>query len=92
MMPSSYTIEYQICKDREREILKIWEVVPNSVGSKQPWLYQMNYELSGDTSAHLIINYVLEAAGATQLTSYQFTRLNGKIKVMPNPTLRLFRS
>jgi hypothetical protein len=91
MIPSSYTIEYQVYTEAQRKVLKIWESAPPSEDRKLPWLYQINYELAEEKSACEIINHLLEAAGAGKISDYQFTKLNGKIKVMPHPTLKLLR-
>lgn len=92
MAPSTYTIQYHITSrpmgDDSKLILQIWETVPGSHTNGQALLYQINYELQSDQGACTVINHLLESAGATQLTDYQFSKLQGRLKVHPNPTLR----
>jgi hypothetical protein len=91
MIPNGYTIQYQVQSKSDKQILQVWELDPTANVAQKPWLYQMNYELSDHNSACSIINNILEAAGASKISDYQFAKFKGKIKVMPNPTLKLFR-
>lgn len=92
---TSYTIQYHVTQKsaaaKMRCILHIWELAPNTCGQDNI-LYQLNYEIKEESSVYRIINQLLGAAGAQQLSSYQFEKLQGKLKVNPNPTLRLFRN
>ncbi|MFZ9737203.1 MAG: hypothetical protein ACO3EZ_04250 [Prochlorotrichaceae cyanobacterium] len=89
---SSYTIQYHVTQQpvaaKIKHVLHIWELVPTSRGQDN-LLYQINYEVQEESSVHRIINQLLGAAGAQQLSPYQFEKLQGKLKVNPNPTLRL---
>jgi len=90
----SYTIQYHVTQQsvaaKMKCILHIWELSPNA-SSQDDILYQLNYEVEEESSVHRIINYLLGSAGAKQLSAYQFEKLQGKLKVNPNPTLRLLR-
>ncbi|MFZ4666687.1 MAG: hypothetical protein ACOYME_09695 [Prochlorotrichaceae cyanobacterium] len=91
MTSCAYTIQYHVTsRGNRKQILQIWELVREGSQGTETLLYQINYELNDLSSAHRIINHLLEAAGAKQLTPYQFEKLQGKLKVNPNPTLRLF--
>ncbi|MGA0198560.1 MAG: hypothetical protein ACO3NK_05430 [Prochlorotrichaceae cyanobacterium] len=89
---SSYTIQYHVTQQsvaaKIKHILHIWELVPTACGQDN-LLYQINYEVQEESSVHRIINQLLGAAGAQQLSSYQFEKLQGKLRINPNPTLRL---
>ena len=92
MNPPSYTIQYHVTKSKNtpKQVLRIWETDPGALHDEDAILYQINYELDETSGAHQVINHLLEAAGAQRLTPYQFEKLKGKLKVNPNPTLRLF--
>jgi hypothetical protein len=93
---ASYTIQYHVTQEsmatQIKCILHIWELAPNIPSGHEHILYKINYEVQEEFSVHRIINNLLGAAGALQLSSYQFEKLHGKVKVNPNPTLRLFRN
>ena len=93
---ASYTIQYHVTQEsvatQIKCILHIWELAPNIPSGHDQVLYKLNYEVREESSVHRIINNLLGAAGAQQLSSYQFEKLQGKVKVNPNPTLRLFRN
>lgn len=91
-MASGYTLQYQIWQDQDQQhMLSIWEPIAANNASKDAFLYQINYPIASEQCACAVLNEVLQAAGSKKITPYQFERLRGKIKVMPNPTLKLLR-
>ncbi|MEB3273677.1 MAG: hypothetical protein ACO4AI_01910 [Prochlorothrix sp.] len=90
-MASGYTLQYQVWQDHGQQMLSIWEPIASTDASQEAFLYQMNYRIDSEQSACALLNHVLKAAGAEKVTPYQFQKLRGKIKVMPNPTLKLMR-
>ncbi|KKJ01035.1 hypothetical protein [Prochlorothrix hollandica] len=92
MADPGYTLQYQIWQNQDQQMLSIWEPVPQNRNPDIPFLYQMNYPVDSAQSACVLLNEILKVAGAEKITPYQFSKLNGKIKVMPNPTLKLFRN
>lgn len=90
-MASGYTLQYQIWQNQGQQMLSIWEPIAATQGHPTTFLYQINYPIASEQCACAVLNEVLGAAGSEKITPYQFERLRGKIKVMPNPTLKILR-